>query len=63
MNTLAQQYASDPALLAFYQTKLLRRGWAGSVTPEEQAYQAENASWAGVRKGVAADMADQDLRE
>lgn len=57
MKTLAQQYAKDPALLAFYQAKLLQRGWAGSVTPEEKVYQAEQAPWAGVRKGVAAEKA------
>ncbi len=43
---LAAQYQGDPKLLAFYQRRLLIRGWAGSADPLEKAYILAHAPWA-----------------
>lgn len=43
---LATYYGADPALLAFYQRRLLVRGWAGLKIPEEKAYILAHAPFA-----------------
>ena len=35
-----------PAHYDFYRRNLLARGWAGTVTPVEKAYQKAHAEWA-----------------
>jgi hypothetical protein len=42
---LAGRYKKDPVLLAFYQRRLLQRGWAGNVDDTERAYMMSHAGW------------------
>ena len=41
----AAEYGSDPVLHQFYRRILLRRGWAGTISAGERAYQRHHASW------------------
>ena len=46
METLEQRYKNDPKLLAFYQKKLLIRGWAGRTDDVEKEYvRRMNPDW------------------
>ena len=43
----------DLALLEFYATRLLQRGWAGTLSPEERAYRMAHAPGAEGRADTA----------
>jgi hypothetical protein len=55
---LAQEYANDPALLAFYQRRLLKKGWAGTKTPTENKYVALVNKALGKYQGVGERLAE-----
>lgn len=38
--SVAAEYRDDPRVLRFYMRKLLKRGWAGQMTPTESRYAA-----------------------
>lgn len=40
---LRAEVGTDPDLHAFYRSKLLIRGWSGTNTPAEKAYQRAHA--------------------
>lgn len=45
-----------PEHFEMYRKKLLIRGWAGSVTPVEKAYQKAHSDWAGKSGRTAEQM-------
>jgi hypothetical protein len=43
---LRAEIGGDPALVDLYGRKLLRRGWAGRTSEQEQAYLLAHSTWA-----------------
>lgn len=48
---LESEYGSDQHLHLTYRLALLKRGWAGKVTPGEKAFQQAHVDWARQRPG------------
>ena len=59
-DALRAEHGSDPTLLMFYASNLLKKGWGGKLSDGERAYVRAHTAWANVN--VAPDGAFKGLQ-